>query len=131
MDRILIEGGVPLHGELAISGSKNAVLPLMVAALLSDEKLVLRGTPRFGRYAHAGASAGRSGRDSGRVWQWPRRGCERAGSQTDFNPRALWAGLQNARQFLGYRAFIGARRTGAKSHCRAAARLAHDRSIYI
>ena len=47
MDRILIEGGVPLHGELAISGSKNAVLPLMVAALLSDEKLVLRGTPRL------------------------------------------------------------------------------------
>jgi len=47
MDRILIEGGVPLHGELAISGSKNAVLPLMVAALLSDEKLILRGTPRL------------------------------------------------------------------------------------
>lgn len=47
MDKILIEGGVALSGEIAISGSKNAVLPLMVAGLLSDEKLTLRGTPRL------------------------------------------------------------------------------------
>ena len=47
MDEIVIEGGVPLAGELAVSGSKNAVLPLMVAGLLSDEKLILRGTPRL------------------------------------------------------------------------------------
>ncbi len=47
MDEIIIEGGTPLAGEIAISGSKNAVLPLMVAGLLSDEKLVLGGTPRL------------------------------------------------------------------------------------
>ena len=47
MDKILIEGGTPLSGTIAVSGSKNAVLPLMVAGLLSDEKLVLRGTPRL------------------------------------------------------------------------------------
>ena len=47
MDSIIIEGGVPLTGEVAISGSKNAVLPLMVAALLTDEKMILRGTPRL------------------------------------------------------------------------------------
>mgnify|MGYP000011510548 CR=1 FL=1 len=47
MDEIIIEGGVALSGDLAISGSKNAVLPLMVAGLLSDEKLILRGTPRL------------------------------------------------------------------------------------
>ena len=47
MDSIIIEGGVPLMGEVAISGSKNAVLPLMVAALLTDEKVILRGTPRL------------------------------------------------------------------------------------
>ncbi len=47
MDEIVIEGGVALTGEIAISGSKNAVLPLMVAGLLSDEKLILRGTPRL------------------------------------------------------------------------------------
>ena len=47
MDRILIEGGTPLHGTLAISGSKNAVLPLMVAGLLTDQPVSLRGTPRL------------------------------------------------------------------------------------
>ena len=47
MDKILIEGGAQLTGEIAVSGSKNAVLPLMVAGLLSDEKLILRGTPRL------------------------------------------------------------------------------------
>ena len=47
MDEIVIEGGVALSGEIAISGSKNAVLPLMVAGLLSDEKLILRGSPRL------------------------------------------------------------------------------------
>ena len=47
MDEIVIEGGVALRGELAVSGSKNAVLPLMVAGLLSEEKLILRGTPRL------------------------------------------------------------------------------------
>jgi UDP-N-acetylglucosamine 1-carboxyvinyltransferase len=47
MDKILIEGGAALRGEIAVSGSKNAVLPLMVAGLLTDEKLTLRGTPRL------------------------------------------------------------------------------------
>ena len=47
MDLIKIEGGTTLKGELAISGSKNAVLPLMVAGLLSDQPLVLKGTPRL------------------------------------------------------------------------------------
>ncbi len=47
MDQIIIEGGVPLHGDLVISGSKNAVLPLIIAGLLSDRKLTLRGTPRL------------------------------------------------------------------------------------
>ena len=47
MDEIVISGGHRLHGEIAVSGSKNAVLPLMVAGLLTDEKLTLRGTPRL------------------------------------------------------------------------------------
>jgi UDP-N-acetylglucosamine 1-carboxyvinyltransferase len=47
MDKIIIEGGARLTGEIAVSGSKNAVLPLMVAGLLTGEKLTLRGTPRL------------------------------------------------------------------------------------
>jgi UDP-N-acetylglucosamine 1-carboxyvinyltransferase len=45
MDRILIEGGVPLEGEVTISGAKNAALPLMAACLLSDEPLALENVP--------------------------------------------------------------------------------------
>ena len=35
MDRIAITGGRPLHGEIWISGAKNAALPLMAASLLT------------------------------------------------------------------------------------------------
>jgi UDP-N-acetylglucosamine 1-carboxyvinyltransferase len=47
MDRIRIRGGRQLKGEIRISGSKNASLPLMVAALLSDKKLTLHNVPRL------------------------------------------------------------------------------------
>ena len=45
MDRILIRGGRPLTGTIAIGGAKNAALPLMAAALLSDKPLVLTNVP--------------------------------------------------------------------------------------
>jgi UDP-N-acetylglucosamine 1-carboxyvinyltransferase len=47
MDRIRIKGGRQLKGEIRISGSKNASLPLMVAALLSDKPLTLHNVPRL------------------------------------------------------------------------------------
>jgi UDP-N-acetylglucosamine 1-carboxyvinyltransferase len=46
MDRIVVRGGKRLSGEVRASGSKNATLALMAAALLSDEETVLRGAPR-------------------------------------------------------------------------------------
>jgi UDP-N-acetylglucosamine 1-carboxyvinyltransferase len=45
MDRIIIRGGRPLSGEIAIRGAKNAALPLMAAGLLTDERLVLGNVP--------------------------------------------------------------------------------------
>jgi UDP-N-acetylglucosamine 1-carboxyvinyltransferase len=45
MDRIRIRGGRPLNGTIPISGAKNATLPLMAAALLSDGPLVLENAP--------------------------------------------------------------------------------------
>lgn len=45
MENLLIKGGVPLHGEVRISGAKNAVLPIMAAALLTDEPCVIRRVP--------------------------------------------------------------------------------------
>jgi UDP-N-acetylglucosamine 1-carboxyvinyltransferase len=45
MDRIIIDGGVPLRGTVEISGAKNAALPLMAACLLTDEPLALDNVP--------------------------------------------------------------------------------------
>ncbi len=45
MDKLLIQGGVPLTGEVRISGAKNAALPLMCAALLTREPLTLTNVP--------------------------------------------------------------------------------------
>lgn len=47
MDRIEIWGKVPLSGEVAIQGSKNAALPLMAAAVLHPGKTVLRNCPHI------------------------------------------------------------------------------------
>jgi UDP-N-acetylglucosamine 1-carboxyvinyltransferase len=45
VDKLLIEGGRPLAGEVAISGAKNAALPLLCAALLTREPLTLTNVP--------------------------------------------------------------------------------------
>jgi UDP-N-acetylglucosamine 1-carboxyvinyltransferase len=45
MESFLIKGGVPLRGTVEISGSKNAALPIMAAALLTDEPCVIRRVP--------------------------------------------------------------------------------------
>ena len=47
MDRIRIIGGNKLNGTIPISGAKNAALPLMIAALLTEETLILDNVPRL------------------------------------------------------------------------------------
>jgi len=47
MDRIRIEGGRPLKGQIPIGGAKNAALPLMAASLLTDEPLSLSNLPHL------------------------------------------------------------------------------------
>src|SRR6186713_757928 len=47
MDRIRIVGGSKLNGTIAISGAKNAALPLMIAGLLTKETLILDNVPRL------------------------------------------------------------------------------------
>jgi UDP-N-acetylglucosamine 1-carboxyvinyltransferase len=47
MDKLLIEGGQALSGEVAVSGAKNAALPILCAALLAPEPLVLANVPRL------------------------------------------------------------------------------------
>ncbi len=47
MDKIIIEGGRPLHGTIAISGAKNAALPLIAATLLCPGEHILRNVPEL------------------------------------------------------------------------------------
>src|SRR5262245_7060363 len=47
MDKIVVRGGVSLRGEVAISGAKNAALPLLFASLLTEEECRLRRVPRL------------------------------------------------------------------------------------
>jgi len=47
MDKLLIRGGRELHGEVQISGAKNAALPELCAALLTAEPVILRNVPRL------------------------------------------------------------------------------------
>jgi UDP-N-acetylglucosamine 1-carboxyvinyltransferase len=47
MKKLLINGGIPLHGEVRASGAKNAVLPIMAAALLTEEPLLVGNAPRL------------------------------------------------------------------------------------
>src|SRR5689334_5906164 len=45
MAQILVRGGAPLHGAVEVSGSKNASLPILCAALLNEQPVVLRNVP--------------------------------------------------------------------------------------
>ena len=63
MDRIRIVGGSKLNGTIAISGAKNAALPLMIAGLLSEETLILDNVPRLADVAQLQRILGNHGVD--------------------------------------------------------------------
>jgi UDP-N-acetylglucosamine 1-carboxyvinyltransferase len=71
MDKLLIRGGRRLQGEVAISGAKNAALPELCAALLTDEPVRLANVPHLqdvvttlGLLRHMGAAAARDAADA-------------------------------------------------------------------
>jgi len=47
MERLIIHGGIPLKGEISVSGAKNAALPVLAATLLTDETVVIRNVPHL------------------------------------------------------------------------------------
>ena len=70
MDKLIITGGTRLSGEVVISGAKNAALPILCAALLSSEPLVLSNVPDLNDIgtmlkllAQMGVKVARSGND--------------------------------------------------------------------
>jgi len=47
VDKLQIQGGIPLEGEVRISGAKNATLPILAAALLAEDPLVVANVPHL------------------------------------------------------------------------------------
>jgi UDP-N-acetylglucosamine 1-carboxyvinyltransferase len=47
MDKLIVSGGVPLKGEVRISGAKNAALPVLVSSLLTDGPLYIKNVPHL------------------------------------------------------------------------------------
>ncbi|WP_339672551.1 UDP-N-acetylglucosamine 1-carboxyvinyltransferase [Dasania marina] len=47
MDKLLIQGGARLNGEIRISGSKNSALPILAASLLASEPVTIRNLPHL------------------------------------------------------------------------------------
>jgi UDP-N-acetylglucosamine 1-carboxyvinyltransferase len=47
MEKFIIQGGMPLSGEIVPAGNKNAALPILAACLLTDEELVVHNVPRI------------------------------------------------------------------------------------
>ncbi len=61
MDKLLITGGHPLEGEVRVSGAKNAALPIMCAALLTDGPLALSNVPKLADVSTAAKLLGQMG----------------------------------------------------------------------
>ncbi len=47
MNKLIIKGGIPLAGQVRISGSKNAVLPILAGTLLADSPVIIRNVPHL------------------------------------------------------------------------------------
>jgi UDP-N-acetylglucosamine 1-carboxyvinyltransferase len=75
MDKILIDGGVPLRGSVAASGAKNAALPIIAGALLAEGEHLVRNVPdladvrTLGRLlGHMGCQVERNAGEKGALW---------------------------------------------------------------
>lgn len=61
MDKLIITGGIPLNGEIRISGAKNAALPILAGALLADEPVTISNVPHLHDVTTTMALLGRMG----------------------------------------------------------------------
>jgi UDP-N-acetylglucosamine enolpyruvyl transferase len=75
VDKIVIDGGKRLEGEVTVSGAKNSALPLMFSALLTDQPVHLRGVPdvadiRFTRVLPEQLEFVNEQMDRKKMWLW-------------------------------------------------------------
>ncbi|MDR2405837.1 MAG: UDP-N-acetylglucosamine 1-carboxyvinyltransferase [Deltaproteobacteria bacterium] len=75
MDKLVVEGGYPLAGEVRISGAKNAALPLMATSILSDGPLVLKNLPKLGDLRTMGLLLRHMGGEIDAFWENPSSQC--------------------------------------------------------
>ena len=47
MNKLVIDGGIPLLGEIRVQGAKNAVLPILAATVIADGECVIKNCPRL------------------------------------------------------------------------------------
>ena len=116
----------PLSGEITVGGAKNAALPLMVAGMLTDERLIADQRAAPGRHPDHDAAAA-AARHRGRAGH-QRRPHPVARRRDHQHRGALRHRPQDARLVPGARPAAGARRRGARSRCPAAAPSAPARS---
>ncbi len=114
MDKFRIHGGVPLEGEIAISGAKNSALPALAACLLTSEPVKLQRIPPVRDIGtmqqllqHAGAEVVVSDGD-----------CDRARGETGSSRGALRFGQDHAGFQSGAGAAGGSHGPGACVHAR-------------
>ena len=63
VDKLIVSGGVPLHGEIRISGAKNAALPILAATLLADGPMTVGNLPHLHDITTTMELLGRMGAD--------------------------------------------------------------------
>ena len=115
-----IAGGVPLEGEVRASGSKNATLPMMAAAILAAEPVRLEGVPQLADVRTLALVL----QDLGLDVSW-RDGAAAGNGRSPAGPRPLAAGAADAGEFLRAGTAAGAARPGHRTPAR---RLPHRRS---
>ena len=65
MEKLVIEGGVPLSGSIRVSGSKNAALPILFASILLDDAVTYHNVPRLRDISTTNAMLRTLGRPAG------------------------------------------------------------------
>ncbi|MEM6672610.1 MAG: UDP-N-acetylglucosamine 1-carboxyvinyltransferase [Planctomycetota bacterium] len=93
MDKLIIEGGRPLEGTIRTAGSKNAVLPILAASLLSREEVTITGAPRL---ADVSTMLGIVGELGARADQ-DEDGTIRICAEGDISGRAPWEAVRKMR----------------------------------
>ena len=103
MDMFVIEGGSRLKGRIPLSGAKNAALPIMAAALLTDEKIILHDVPDLSdiRLQIKLLEHLRRLQKNG-MWIWGRRVCARKERHFDYQIILFLEAHEARAQFIRY-----------------------------